>query len=366
MTVYVPGTNTGPFGGPVGDTQDSIKMIMQGILQGQAKRKQEGQNKLLSDMFSRGGVGDDPAAQSEYEKNPSVFVDKILSNPKLLQETKDRAVNILSAKSRMGLESAHAENLRAPKASKNIVIKYWEPDGTPGELMSSEENYNTNVKKLKDAGYRVGEKPAETWSDPTKVGSKWIQKNEATGQVKEAYSSPDGWSKPYLDEDGNRVQENRDTGEIKVVNKPDKEQAGEFERLINKLDKAGNITPEKKNDLISQRVKKLIETGKDSDETNKIILGDGQKVTLAELRAQYREKYNIPDEFQLGMMEINPDPLVRQQAIRLKAEAATKPSFVEFMMDAKKKGLEGIRPGGVVQPKPKPTTPPLPPGFKLD
>ena len=106
---------------------------------------------------------------------------------------------------------------------------------------------------------------------------------------------------------------------------------------------------------------KLISDGGENDQTNKITLGDGQKVTLAELRAQYREKYNIPDEFDLMFMEMSNDPRVRDQALKLKTVAATQPSFVEFMKDAKANGLEGLRAD-----KKQKTLPSLPKGFKLD
>ena len=355
MTIYVPGMNTGPFGGPPGEAQDITKTLMQGILQGMAKRKEEQQREKLSSYYSE-----------NKGKTADEFITGLFSNKDLDAKTVNQAATLFGVQSSTDLQRAQAEKLRRPEVPETKELEYWKPDGSPGgKVLVSESKYNETVKKLQDAGYAVQKADkTDKWSEPYQVKGKgkWIQKSETTGKINEAYSDPQGWSKPYEDERGNLVQRNLDTEEVKVVDKSATGQTGEFERLLNNLVTSKKVTPEKANELISQRIQKLIESGGDKDETNKIKLGDGQKVTLAELRAQYREKYNIPDEFELQMMMYSPDPAIKSQAMRLKAEAATKPSFVDFMMDAKEKGLEGLRPESKPAPAPPAKLPPLPPG----
>lgn len=336
MTIYIPGTHTGAFGGYPGELNDSAKNITDTILKSLEKRRQDRQGKERAWAFQEG------------PKDPNEFVKYIMSNPNLDPASQKMVIDAFGKQSQMNLESAQAEHYRTPKAEARKELEYWKPDGTPGgKMLVPESRYNETVDKLVNAGFTVNKvepeqsKEIEYWKPDGTPGGKLVVKESRYNDA---------------------VKKIQDAGY--VVNKPGKEESGEFERLLEKLDKSKKVTPEKKNELINQRIQKLVETGKDGDETNKITLGDGQRVTLAELRAQYREKYNIPDEFDLQMMGLNPDPQVRQQAARLKAEAATKPSFVDFMNDAKKKGLEGLRPEGKT-PKPG-ATPPLPPGFKLD
>lgn len=308
-TVLHPGMRD-MFGGPAGNTQNSVQMIMQGILQGMEKKRQEQQNQQLSSLFSNTGQSQKSMAGEGYAPPPNTpmdFVENILSNPNLDMDTKQMGLKSMALKSGIESDQAYAENLRRPaepKREPTKEIEYWTPDGSKGsKILVSESQYNAVVEKLEDAGYTV-QKPKE---------------------------------------------ESKETSE--------------FERLVERLEKSKKITPEKKNELIGQRLRKLIESDSGGDSANQITLGDGQKITLAELRAQYREKYNIPDEFELQMMELNPDPMVRQQAKKLKAEAAGKPSLAEFTRDVMKNGLEGMRPGA---PSVKSEMPALPPGFEMD
>lgn len=315
MATVVPYIQADTFGGPAGSTQQMVQNILDRILYGQERRRVKDQDQMVSGMYQNWEATkrDVTSPDSPYEPagatDPMGFVEALLGNPKIDVDTKKRALQMLASKSDIEKNQAYAEYLRQkPNAreSKQYEIGYWDPDGkrSGGKVLVTDAAYNSTVQKLEKAGYSV-------------------QKPE------------------------------KDT----------KDQTSEFERLIDRLEGAKNISETQKNSLIKQRVQKMVNEGSDGDETNKITLGDGQRVTLAELRAQYREKYNIPDEFQLTMMEVSADPAVRQQALRLKADAATKPSFVEFMREAKGKGLEGLRPGG------RPSggnLPPLPPGFKVD
>ena len=340
MTIYVPGISTGPFGGPPGDTHSAVKTISDTILMELDKRRQERQDRDVGWVLS----GDHGKAPKD---DPNAFVDYIMSHPNLDSKGKQQALAYLSAKGQIDLQAAQAGKYRATAPEDRKEIEYWKPDGSPGgKLLVPESKYNATVDKLTKNGFIVNKvekdqgREIEYWKPDGSPGGKLVVKESSYNDT---------------------VRKIVDSGY--VVNKPQTEEAGEFERLINQLDKSKKVKPEQKDELIRKRIQKLIETGKDSDETNKITLGDGQKVTLAELRAQYREKYNIPDEFDLQMMALNPDPLVKQQATRLKAEAATKPSFVDFMMDAKENGLEGIRPGKKTN---QTRIPAPPPGFVLD
>jgi len=338
MAIMLPFIQKDPFGGPAGGTQSAVQQILQGILMGQERRKQDEQNQLLSRLFqdSQQSQQNYQAALPQYENQlsnfesvtapdspyepsgmqmpstppePMDFTQALLSNPNLDWDAKTKGMKFAQAQSDMEKNAAYADYLRQKPAStrepKQYEISFWDPTGKRpgGKVLATDQNYNSIARKLTDAGY--------------------------------------------------------------TFDKPEKQTGGtsEFERLVDKLEGAKNITEDQKNRLIKQRVQKMVTEGSDGDETNKITLGDGRKVTLAELRAQYREKYNIPDEFELTMMDASPDPQVRQQAMRLKAEAATKPSFVEFMRDAKERGLEGLRPGSL---PPGGQLPPLPPGFKVD
>ena len=356
MTIYVPGMNTGPFGGPPGEAQDITKTLMQGILQGMAKRKEEQQREKLSSYYSE-----------NKGKTADEFITGLFSNKDLDAKTVNQAATLFGVQSSTDLQRAQAEKLRRPEVPETKELEYWKPDGSPGgKVLVPESKYNETVNKLQAAGYTVQKaEKIDKWSEPYQVNGKgkWIQKSETTGKINEAYSDPQGWSKPYEDERGNLVQRNLDTEEVKVVDKSATGQTGEFERLVNKLEASGKVTTAQKDKIIYDYVQKLIESGGDKDETNKIKLGDGQKVTLAELRAQYKDEHNIPDEFDLNMMKISADPAIRQQAIRLQAKAATKPSLVEFTRDAIKNGLKGMRPESKPAPAPAPA---LPPGFKLD
>lgn len=288
------------FGGPAGSTQNAMQQIIEGILRGAEKRKQQQQNELLSSRFA-GQTGEQGPPRS-----PEMFVESLFADPELTPQSKAMGLGYQKAMSDIDLQRAQAEHYRAGEKEKTKEIEYWKPDGSYGsKALVPESKYNETVEKLEGAGYTV-QKPK------------------------------------------------------------DDSQTGEFERLINKLEKSKKVTPEQASSMIGKRVQKLIESGGENDETNKIRLGDGQKVTLGELREQYKIKYNIPDEFELQMMELNADPMVRQQAKKMKAVAATKPSFVEFMEDARKNGLEGLSPRAGGRTSEPTQSPSLPPGFELD
>ena len=316
------GINKDVFGGPMGVNQMALQMLVKGILEGQQKRNDHAQLSSLfggqagqraeqqaqqmapnvaMDVSSAYGGGVNGLPNSD-QMNPSRFVDWILANPTISGRVKNQAINAVKAKSDLEYQQALTDkaNRVETKPEDKRIIEYWKEDGTPGgKILVSDSQYNKVVGQLEKNGYIVQE--------------------------------PKGKDQP----------------------------TSEFERL---LEKSG-MSEEKKKKIINQRILNTIRNGTDSDPTNKITLGDGQRVTLAELRAQYREKYNIPDEFELQMMQLSPDAAIREQAARLKAQAATQPSFVEFMMDAKKNGLEGIRPEKEKTKGPEST---LPKGFVLE
>jgi hypothetical protein len=312
MAITFQGLNTDVFGGPAGQNSEALKLLMDGIMKRQQNQKQRNQSSLVSSMFG----------ESADEEDPMAFINSILTNPSLDQNSKQQALamaaqriaaqqaasSMESNKSGMAVDQSNIdlnrERIRASqnpaaKEEKMWPIEYWNPDGSPGgKKLVPDSKYNATIQSLQKSGY--------------------------------------------------------------VVQKPDKPveaPKGEFERLLETLDKSGKIKQSAKDNLINKRISKLVESGGDKDETNKVELGDGTKVTLAELRGQYKVKYNIPDEFELQMMSMSPDPRVQSQAMKLKAEAATKPSFAEFLKDARENGLEGIRTEKEIKP---------PAGFILD
>jgi hypothetical protein len=293
------------------------------------------------------------------ETSGEEFAKQIMANQTLSPKGREEGIKRLTDQAALRLSDAQAKHYETPKTVKPEYGTVWgTKDGATWEpLEVAKGSANEDIKEYRQAGYTdfrkeppAKEKPAYGTIHASKSGdpnsAKVIEYEKGQLEQKEAELREKGY-------DTFREKE------------PTEEKPGEFERLLNQLEKTGKITTGQKEKEIRKRIQKLVESGKDGDETNKITLGDGQSVTLAELRAQYREKYNIPDEFELQMMELNPDPLVRQQATRLKAEAATKPNFVDFMMDAKKNGLEGLRPEAK-RPTSGSGVPPPPPGFTID
>lgn len=74
-----------------------------------------------------------------------------------------------------------------------------------------------------------------------------------------------------------------------------------------------------------------------SEKANIVVVG-GKQYTIDALRGLYKTNYDVPDEMQLLMMETSQDDTMKRQAAKLRARAADKPSFQEFMETVKREG----------------------------
>ena len=151
MALYLPMVQKDVFGGPPGTTRNASLMILQGILQGMGKRKATEQNNLLSGLFA-GQQGGGPA-------DPRDFANMVIQNPDLTPETKNRAMQMASAMSTMGVQQAQAERYRRPdivKPEKPTYDTIWakNPEGQIEKIDYPKGTANATIKDYRAMGYK--------------------------------------------------------------------------------------------------------------------------------------------------------------------------------------------------------------------
>jgi hypothetical protein len=270
------------FGGPAGGTQKTTDRLVQSILAGIEKRKQDNQDSLLTSLFQEHSALGDPDA----------FLQTVLNNQQLTPQSKQRGVQMAASlgqidnlQARNRLRTAQADALENPPPEKPdlVEIKYWKK-GDPNSgssLMVPKTAYNSVVAKLEAGGHSV--------------------------------SAPE---------------------------KPEKRTKTEVEKVLDAID-ANKDKPERVAALKKELNRKL-ENPKKEDMTDKIELDDGTLMTLGELRRQYFA-YNGLDETELMSMEFSGDPRQVARAKQLRAELAKTMSLVDFYQEAKRWGLKGLR-----------------------
>lgn len=152
MAIMLPFIQKDVFGGPAGSTRNAMQTIVEGILQGAAKRKQTQQNQVLSSLFA------DQSGQYGPPRSSEMFIESLLSDPALTQQSKNMGLVQMSAVSDIGLNQAKAKAALVPEREKTKDLKIYSSSGEfIKTVLVPESQYNAAVDQVTASGYKTEE-----------------------------------------------------------------------------------------------------------------------------------------------------------------------------------------------------------------
>jgi hypothetical protein len=178
MAIAYPGIMKGPFGGPAGDTNQSILSLFK-MLDNYGKNKNEDERmaKIMQALMA--------SKQPNYQATLDPSGDMVLntSQPTISEQmgsifgNKDIPLPVQQGAMNMLKDQAYVQNLEKPQQQKQdyTVIKWWDATGKGHSNRIPEDSYNQFVERVEQMGGTV-EKPEKEKPKDTKYKTIWVYK----------------------------------------------------------------------------------------------------------------------------------------------------------------------------------------------